>query len=285
MKLRRSVLYVPGNKPRALEKSRGLPVDCVIYDLEDSVGPDAKDEARKRVVEALSVANTAGQERVVRINGPQSDWVSQDVAALKRSGADAVLLPKIESADDIRSYRKLFGEQASHDPAFWIMAETPAGILNMSEIIAADAAIKLIVMGLEDLALETRIRHTPGREGFLYTLGACLMAARAHGLEIIDGVYTALGDETGFKAECEQARVLGFDGKSLIHPRQIDICNQCFSPDDAQIQWAEEIITAWDEQQHQGRSVVVVTGRMIEHLHVSEARRVQALAALISSKL
>jgi citrate lyase subunit beta/citryl-CoA lyase len=283
MKLRRSVLYVPGNKQRALEKSRSLSVDCVVYDLEDSVGPAAKDEARDRVVIALSAGNITGQERIVRVNGLQSDWVEQDLAIMKQAGADAILLPKINSADDVRSYRKLLGQQDKDIPAFWIMAETAAGILNMSSIAAADPAISTIMMGLEDLALETRIRRTAGREGFLYALSACVIAARAHDLEIIDSVYTAFGDETGFMVECRQANDLGFDGKSLIHPRQVEICNQCFSPSADEVVWAEKIVAVW-EQQSEGQSVVVVNGRMIEHLHVSEARRVLALAAAVDTK-
>lgn len=284
MKLRRSVLYVPGNKTRALEKSRTLSVDCVVYDLEDSVGPQAKDEARDRVIHALSVENTTGQERIVRINGLHSDWVGQDVAAIKHAGADAVLLPKISSADDVRSYRKLFGRADTNTPGLWIMAETAAGIMKMSEIAAADAAIGVIMMGLEDLALETRILRTPGREGFLYAMSACVMAARSLGLDVIDGVYTALADETGFVAECEQADGLGFDGKSLIHPRQIEVCNRCFSPTEDEIRRAQEIVAVWDEQERAGHSVVVINGRMVEHLHVSEARRVLVLAAAVNAK-
>jgi citrate lyase subunit beta/citryl-CoA lyase len=284
MKLRRSVLYVPGNKQRALEKSRSLSVDCVVYDLEDSVGPAAKDEARDRVVIALAAENITGQERIVRINGLQSDWVEQDLAIMKQAGADAILLPKISTADDVRSYRKLLGKQDMNTPAFWIMAETAAGILNMPSIAAADPAISTIMMGLEDLSLETRIRHTAGREGFLHSLGACVIAARAHDLDIIDGVYTAFADETGFMAECKQANDLGFDGKSLIHPRQVEICNQCFSPSADKVVWAEKIVAVWD-QRSEAQSVVVVNGQMIEHLHVSEARRVLALAAAVKTKI
>lgn len=284
MKLRRSVLYVPGNKPRALEKSRTLSADCIVYDLEDSVGPQAKNEARDRVVHALSMANSTGQERVVRVNSLHSDWVKQDVVAISQTSADAVLLPKIRSADDVRSYRALFHQVGMTAPVFWIMAETAAGIMNMSEIVAADAATSVIMMGLEDLAMEARIRHTPGRDGFLYALGVCVMAARARGLDIIDGVYAAFEDETGFMAECRQAIELGFDGKSLIHPRQVDICNLCFSPREDEIRRAENLVAVWDEQQCEGHSVVVVNGRMVEHLHFSEASRILALAAAVKVK-
>jgi len=285
MKFHRSVLYVPGNKPRALEKSRGLAADCVVYDLEDSVGPKDKDVARDLVVRTLSVANISGRERIVRVNSLNSDWVKQDVTAIKQLAVDAVLLPKISSAGDIRDYRRLFGAENRDTLVFWVMAETAAGIMNMQEIAAADPAIQVLMMGLEDLAMETRIRHTPKREGFLLALSTCVMAARAQGLDSIDGVYTALEDEAGFLAECRQAVDLGFDGKSLIHPRQIEICNQSFSPDQAEIRWAEEIVTAWEEQQRLGHSVVVINGRMIEQLHVAEAHRILKLATALTEKV
>ena len=284
MKLRRSVLYVPGNKPRALEKSRGLAVDCVVYDLEDSVGPNDKDEARENVLRALSLAKPDTQERIVRVNSLQSGYCEQDIAAVMSSDADAMLLPKINSADDVRAYRSLMGDKGDDSTALWIMAETPSGIMNMPQIARADPSIDVIMMGLEDLALETRIRRTPGRDGFLYAMSASVMAARASGLDIIDGVYTVLENTEGFKAECRQAMELGFDGKSLIHPRQVDICNQCFSPDEEDIRRAEQLVAVWEQQKSEGHSVVVVNGRMVEHLHVSEARRVLALAQAVRVK-
>ena len=279
MKLRRSVLYVPGNRPYALEKSRTLAADCVVYDLEDSVGPQDKDKARENVVAALSLPNTGIQERIVRINGLNADMVVKDVDALKHTNADAVLLPKIDSAEDVRAYRKLFGPHQENMPGFWLMAETPRGILNIAEIATSDAAVAVITVGLEDLSLATRIKRTPRRDGFIYAISACVMAARAYQLDIIDGVYTSLDDEKGFMAECRQAIDLGFDGKSLIHPRQVDVCNQCFSPAEDEIRRAQEIVAAWDGAQHTGQSVVVLNGQMIEHLHVTEARRVLSLAA------
>jgi len=278
LKIRRSVLYVPGNNQRALEKSRTLSADCVVYDLEDSVGPQAKDEARDQVVRALVETGASRQERIVRVNNLQSDWVEQDIAAVKRTAADAILLPKIRSAKDIQAYRKLIGDASNDGQAIWLMAETAAAVLNMSEIVAADPAVRVIMMGLEDLATETGIRYTPNRAGFMYALSASVMVARAHGVDIIDGVYISLDDEVGFTAECKQACELGFDGKSLIHPGQIDICNERFSPSSEDIRRSEEVVLAWNEERCEGQTVVVVGGRMVERLHVSEARRILARA-------
>ena len=284
MKLRRSVLYVPGNKPRALEKSLGLAADCVVYDLEDSVGPGDKWQARENVIQTLSLGNPRRQERIVRVNGLQSEWCEQDIAAVRSSAADGVLLPKIEAAEDVDAYRQLLGDEASQHTPLWIMAETAAGILNMQQIAIADPAIAVILLGLEDLALETRIRHTPDRNGFLYAMSASVMAARASGLDIIDGVYPAFRDSAGFMAECREAVTLGFDGKSLIHPSQVDLCNQCFTPDEDETRRAEQLLAVWDQNRRQGQSVVVFDGRMVEHLHVKEARRVLALATAARSE-
>jgi citrate lyase subunit beta/citryl-CoA lyase len=283
MKLRRSVLYVPGNKPRALEKSLGLAADCVVYDLEDSVGPGDKRQARENVIRALAREKPRRQERIVRVNGLKSEWCAEDIAAVKSSAADGVLLPKIEAAEDVSAYRQLWGDQVPQQQ-LWIMAETAAGILNMRQISIADPAIAVIVLGLEDLALETRIRRTPDRNGFLYAMSASVMAARASGLDVIDGVYPAFRDSAGFMAECRQAVMLGFDGKSLIHPCQVDLCNQCFTPDEDETRRAEQLLAVWDQNRCQGRSVVVFDGRMVEHLHVKEARRVLALAAAARSE-
>jgi len=284
MKLRRSVLYVPGNNQRALEKSHSLAADCVVYDLEDSVGPEDKSRARERVLHALSLDNTGRQERIVRVNGLGTTWVEEDVAALKRVAVDGVLIPKIKSAADIRSYRELFEERSQDSQALWIMAESAAGIINMDEIVASDPGIEVIMMGLEDLALETGIAMTKGREGFLFALSKCVMTAKAHGLAIIDGVFTSLDNESGLSAECEQAGRLGFDGKSLIHPRQINICNHSFSPTEAQIIQAQQIVDAWQAESAKGRSVITVNGRMIEQLHVTEAQRVLRQLAMIRAK-
>ena len=282
MILRRSVLYVPANKPRALEKSLSLPADCVVYDLEDSVDPASKQEARERLVSFLAQDQSRGQECVVRINSLISGWAEADMQAIKHCGVDAVLWPKIKTAKDIHACRQLVGAEKSSSPAFWIMVETAAAFLSLREIVMADAAIRVMVLGLEDLSVETRIRRTPSRSGFLHCLSTAVLTARAHGLDVIDGIYAQLDDETGFKAECQQAYELGFDGKSLIHPRQIEPCNQSFSPRPEEIRQAQEVVKAWQRQSAPGHSVIVVEGRMIEQLHVDQAHRVLALAAAAS---
>lgn len=282
MILRRSVLYVPANKPRALEKSGTLAADCVIYDLEDSVGPASKQEARDCLVSFLAQGKTSDQERVVRINSLGSGFAEDDVQAIRDCDVDAVLLPKIRTADDIHEYRRLFGEVTAESPAFWIMLETAAGMLNLRELVTADDAILVLVLGLEDLSLETRIRRTQSRSGFLHVLSTAVLTARAHGLEVIDGVFTQLDDEPGFLAECQQALELGFDGKSLVHPRQIETCNRIFSPSEDEINQAQKIVDAWDQQSALGQSVIVVDGRMVEELHVNQARHVLVRAAAAS---
>jgi len=282
MTLRRSVLYVPANKPRALEKSRTLAADCLIYDLEDSVGPTAKSEARDYLVSFLAQDKSHRQERVVRINSLSSGWADADVQAIKDSGVDAVLLPKIKTAEDIHAFRRLFGEARDSSPALWVMVETAAGILNLREIVGADDAIQVLVLGLEDLSLETGIRRMPSRNGFLHCLSTNVLIARAYELDVIDGVFVHLDDEPGFQAECQQALELGFDGKSLIHPKQIEICNQCFSPSQDEIRHAREVVKAWEQQSAAGHSVITLEGRMIEQLHVKQAERLLAKAAAAS---
>jgi citrate lyase subunit beta/citryl-CoA lyase len=269
---------VPAANARAVDKSLELDADCLVYDLEDSVGPDAKDEARERVIRILSAPGRPSQQRIVRINGLDSDWLEQDSVALRQVGAQKVLLPKIRRAEDILRFRELLGRTEEAGPAFWIMVETASCISQLPGILAADEAIEVIMMGLEDLAVETGIQNRPGRQGLLYALQFCVLTARAHDLGVIDGVFTAFLDEAGFEAECRQALELGFDGKSLIHPNQLDTCNRCFSPDDAAVREAREILQAWKDHQLRGQSVAVVDGRMIEHLHVNQARRILARA-------
>ncbi len=284
MILRRSALYIPANKPRALEKSGTLAADCVIYDLEDSVGPTAKTEARDRLVSFLAQDQSKGQERVVRINSLRSDWAEADVLTIKDSSVDAVLLPKIRTAEDIRAYRQLFGKATDASPAFWVMVEAASGILNLREIVMADNAIRVLVLGLEDLSLETNIPRTPLRSGFLHCLSTAVLTARAHGLDVIDGVFTQLDDDTGFESECQQAIDLGFDGKSLIHPKQIEICNHIFSPSQEEINQAQKVVNAWEQQSGLVQSVIMVDGRMIEQLHVNQAQRILARAAAASRR-
>lgn len=281
---RRSLLYMPGSNPRALEKARSLPADGLILDMEDSVSPDAKQVAREQIVAALEEGGYGHRELMVRINALDTEWARDDIAAICASNTepDAILVPKISTLGDVEEAVAALQEggcPASID--VWIMAETPLCILNIGEI-AAHPRLRGIVMGTSDLSKDTRVRHTPNREGFLTALNLCVYAARAHGLDIIDGVQLDLENDELLAQSCEQGRDLGFDGKSLIHPRQIDATNTAFAPSEAEIEGAREIISAFEAAQAEGKGVVVVKGRLVENLHVEEARRNLALAEAIA---
>ena len=283
---RRSVLYMPGSNARALEKARTLPADALILDLEDAVAPDAKESAREQVAAALRAGGYGSRETVIRVNGLATPWGHADLVAAATAGADAVLLPKVESADAVRHAEAVLDQAgAPADLPLWCMLETPRGMLHAGEISAAGPRLGGLVMGTSDLAKELHAAHTPLRLPLITALGLCLLAARAHGLAILDGVFLDLQDEAGFAAACRQGRELGFDGKTLIHPKQIEPANQAFAPDAAEVAQARRIIDAHAEAMRQGRGVVVVDGRLIEHLHVAEARRqvelAEAIAALV----
>lgn len=272
---RRSVLYMPGANPRAMQKARELPADAVILDLEDAVAPDAKQQARENVITELQRGGFDGREVVVRVNGLDSEWGEADIKALRDCKFDALLLPKVETSGEIDAAVELLGEQKN--TPIWTMAETPRGILNI-DAIAAHPRVQVIVMGTNDLAKELRIPQTPRRLGFFSSFGLCILAARAHGCDIIDGVYINLDDDEGLRASCEQGLELGFDGKSLIHPKQLAITNEVFSPSPEAVEQARAIVVAWQQAQQEGRGVLVVNGRLVEALHVQEAERVLALA-------
>jgi len=272
------VLYAPGANRRALDKARSLPSDGLILDLEDAVAPDAKAVARDTVVAALAEGGYGYRRRVVRINGLDTPWGEADITAMARAGADAILLPKVESVQAVQAaVAALDAAGGPADLPLWIMAETPRGILEIDAIAAAHPRLQVIVMGTSDLAKELRVRHTPGREGLLASLGRCVLAARARGLEILDGVYLDLRDAPGFAAACEQGRDMGFDGKTLIHPKQIEPANRAFGISAEALQQARQIIAAWREAQQSGSGVCVVAGRLVENLHVEEAERVVAM--------
>jgi citrate lyase subunit beta/citryl-CoA lyase len=281
----RSVLYAPGGNGRALDKARALPIDALILDLEDAVAPDAKTAARDTVVGELEAGGYGYRRTIVRVNGLDTPWGAEDVAAVARTGADAVLLPKVESPRMVLdAIAALDAAGGRSDLPLWIMAETPRGIQEIEHIAAAHPRLQVIVMGTSDLAKALRVRHTPGREGLLVSLGRCVLAARAQGLDILDGVYLDLQDEPGFAAACEQGRDLGFDGKTLIHPRQIDPANRVFGISAEALQQALRIITAWGAAQQAGSGVCVVAGRLVEHLHVEEAERLLAMHAVINDR-
>jgi len=281
----RSVLYAPGSNARALEKARSLPIDALILDLEDAVAPDSKAQARDGVVAALAAGGFGDRIRVVRVNGLDTPWGQEDIAAVARAGADAVLLPKVEQPRTVHAaLAALDAAGATPDLPLWIMAETPRGILDIDRIAGAHPRLQAIVMGTSDLARELRLRHSPQRTGFIASLGLCVLAARAHGLAILDGVHLELQDEAGFEAACEQGRDMGFDGKTLIHPHQVEIANRVFGISEQAVQQAQRIIQAWAEAEAAGSGVCVVDGRLVENLHVEEARHLLAMHEVIRGR-
>jgi len=279
---RRSVLYMPGSNPRALEKARGLAADALILDLEDAVAPDAKADARQLVCEALKARGYGKRELTVRVNGLTTPWGRDDIVAASTSGAHALLLPKVEGAGYIREVLSIMDVAgAPDDMAIWCMMETPLGILHAERIASASPRIGGFVMGTSDLTKDLQAQHTRDRIPMLTGLGLCLLAARAFDIGVLDGVHLALDDMETFEASCHQGHAMGFDGKTLIHPKQIDIANQVFGPSDAEVAFAKRIIDAHGEASREGRGVVVVDGRLIENLHVQDARRTIALSNAI----
>ncbi len=280
---RRSVLYMPGSNARALEKGRSLPADGLIFDLEDAVAPDAKETARDQIVAALKEGGYGRREIAVRVNGLDSPWGRDDVKAMATSGADAILLPKVETAAMIHELEKLMEEAgAPKTMGIQCMMETPLGMLNAKEVAGASRRITCLVMGTSDLVKDLQAAHTPERLPVLTSLGLCILAARAYGIAITDGVHLDLSDDAGFAASCRQGKELGFDGKTLIHPKTIAKANEVFAPSQAEIDWAHKIIAAHAEATAAGKGVVVVDGKLIENLHVEAARRQVALAEAIS---
>ncbi len=285
VRLRRSVLFMPASNARALEKARTLPADALVFDLEDAVAPDAKPQARRMAVAAAGAGGYAPREIVIRVNALDTPWALDDLAAVARSGADAVLLPKVESAAAVHEVLRVLDE---HDAparlALWCMLETPRGVLRAEEIAAASARVTALVMGTSDLTKDLRARHTPDRLPLVTSLGLCLLAARAHGRAALDGVHLDLDDEAGFRAACRQAAAMGFDGKTLIHPKTIAAANEAFAPAADEVARARRIIDAHVEAVARGQGVVVVDGRLVENLHVDDARRLVALAEAIATR-
>jgi citrate lyase subunit beta/citryl-CoA lyase len=282
VRLRRSVLFMPAANARALEKARTLAADALVFDLEDAVAPEAKPEARRMAVAAASGGGYAPREVVIRVNALDTAWGRDDLAAVAASGADAILVPKVESAAAVHeALGALDAAGAPSGLALWCMLETPRGVLRAEAIAAASPRVAALVMGTSDLTKDLRARHTPDRLPLVTSLGLCVLAARAHGLAALDGVHLDLDDEAGFLAACRQAAAMGFDGKTLIHPKTIDGANDAFSPSPDEVARAQRIIDAHADAVARGRGVVVVDGRLVENLHVEDARRVTALAAAI----
>ena len=281
---RRSVLYMPGSNARALEKGRSLPADALILDLEDAVAPDAKEAARAQVAAAVSQGGYGHREILIRVNSPESDWGNDDIQAVARTGAHAILLPKVESAAVVQRIDAWMTDLgAPADMALWCMIETPMGVLKAEEIAGASQRLGGFVMGTSDLAKDLHAAHTPMRLPMLTALSVALLAGRAHGLTLIDGVHLDLNDDEGLVASCRQGVELGFDGKSLIHPKQVAAANAAFAPSAAEVEFSRRIIAAHAEATAAGQGVVVVDGRLVENLHVENAQRLVALADAIAA--
>ena len=275
---------MPASNARALEKARTLPADALVFDLEDAVAPDAKESARAMACAAARSGGYGRREIVIRVNGLATPWGEADLAAVAGSGADAVLLPKVEDAEGVReALRVLAAHGAPESLAVWCMLETPRGILRAEAIAAASPRVAALVMGTSDLTKDLHARHTRDRHPLVTSLGLCVLAARAHGLAALDGVHLDLDDEAGFAAACRQAREMGFDGKTLIHPKTIALANEIFAPSPEEIAWARKVMAAHAEATAQGKGVVVVDGRLVENLHVEEAQRLVALAETITA--
>lgn len=284
---RRSVLYMPGSNARAMEKARDIPADALILDLEDAVAPDAKEEARAQVVAAVKAGGYGKREIAIRVNGLDTPWGMDDIKAAVVVQPHAILVPKINSADDVaRAEAALTQAGASASLQLWCMIETPLAILNIQAIAeqarALGSRMTLWVMGTNDIAKELRAAHTPDRVPMLASLGLSVIAARAYGLVILDGVYNDIKNEEGFISVCEQGRDMGFDGKTLIHPSQVLPCNTVFSPDPETVAFARKTIDAFELPENKGKGVLKVDGRMVEILHAEIAKRTVAIADAIA---
>jgi citrate lyase subunit beta/citryl-CoA lyase len=281
---RRSVLYIPGSNIRALEKGKTLPADVLILDLEDAVAPDVKNKARSQVCEIVQGGGFGLREIVVRVNGLATPWGYGDIAAAASCGADAILLPKVESADAIRQMETIMvANGAPETMAIWAMMETPRSILRAERISESSRRMECFVMGTSDLAKDLDCAHTRERLPMITSLGYCLLAARAAGLAILDGVYLDLHDDEGFEYACRQGAELGFDGKTLIHPKTIEVTNRIFTPSAEDVEWSRKIIQAHADAAVRGQGVAVVDGKLIENLHVESAKRLVAMADAIAA--
>ncbi len=281
---RRSVLYMPGSKARALEKAKTLAADALILDLEDAVTPAEKPAAREMVADAVRGGGYGGREIIIRINGFDTEWGDDDLAAVAATGPDAILVPKVESAAMVLDAAERMTKAGAPDTtALWAMMETPLGMLNAADIAAASPRLTCLIMGTNDLVKELGAAHTPDRAPVAAALGHCMLAARAHGLAIIDGVYNAFKDDDGLRRECEQGLAMGFDGKTLIHPAQLDVTNDVFAPSEDDIASARRQVEAFSEVEAAGQGVAVVDGRIVENLHVAAARQLLARAEAIAA--
>jgi citrate lyase subunit beta/citryl-CoA lyase len=286
---RRSVLYMPGSNARALEKAKTLPADGVILDLEDSVAPDAKEAARQQVVNIVKGGGFGAREVFIRVNAVDTPWHADDLAAAALAGPDAILVPKVSSAETLELIgRRLLDMHTDAKTRVWAMIETPLAIFNILAIAAeakdSESRLAGFVLGTNDLAKDTRARLVPGRAPMLPWLATVVAAARIYGIDVLDGVYNDLGNAEGFATECRQGVEFGFDGKTLIHPNQIEPCNKAFSPSPEEVVWARKMIAAFDLPENKSKGVVSIDGRMVERLHADMARRTVAIAEAIGAQ-
>ncbi len=276
---------MPGSNERALEKGRTLDADGLILDLEDSVAPEAKEEARTQINAALEEGGYGAREIAVRTNALDTIWGEDDLRAVAAMNCHAAVLPKVDGAETVLAAAEILDAAGAPDGmAIWCMMETPLGILNAREIAFAHPRVGCLVMGTSDLAKDLRCRHTPDRSPFLFSLSTCVVAARAAGIAVLDGVHLDLSDDEGFRASCEQGRDLGMDGKTLIHPKTIAAANEVFAPSPEEIAWSRKIIAAHADAAAEGKGVVVVDGKLVENLHVAEANRLVAMADAIAER-
>lgn len=284
-RIRRSALYLPGSNERAIEKARSLPCDVVILDLEDAVAPEAKEPARALAVQAVVDGGFGQRELVVRVNGLGTPWGVADISEVARAGPDAILVPKIDDGTALRAYDALLAE-APAETRVWAMIETARSMFALHDIASQAEATRLacFVMGTNDLAKELRASPGIGRDGFVGFLSSAVAAARAHGLAAIDGVFNDIRDEEGLMRQCAQALALGFDGKTLIHPGQIEPCNRIFTPGDDRVEAARAIVQAFDMPQNMGKGALKVDGQMVERLHLEQARALLAMRAQIDRR-
>jgi citrate lyase subunit beta / citryl-CoA lyase len=284
---RRSVLYVPGDNERALEKTQSLAADAIIIDLEDSVAPTNKEQARAQACEAVRRGGFGSREVILRVNPIETPWGMADLHAALAAEPHAILVPKVSHAGDIIGTAKVIKAQgAATQIRLWAMIETPMGIINAREIAACgpdpDNRLSCFVLGTNDLLKESRARSSNNRFAVVPWLAMTLVAARAYGLDVIDGVYNDFKDDAGFRAECEHGRTLGMDGKTLIHPSQVVPCNEVFSPTEDEVTWSQKIIKAFEQPENARKGVITVEGRMVERLHLVMAQRVAAIANAIN---
>ncbi len=281
---RRSVLYMPGANPRAMEKARTLDCDAIVFDLEDAVAAGAKAEARARVAEAVTTGGYGHRELVVRVNGLDTPWGAEDLAVAARLPVDALLFPRVESAAQVQATELAVDAAGGGHLPLWLMIETPRGVLDVREVATASARVGCLVMGTSDLVKELRARHTDSRANLAFALQSCLLAARLAGIDALDGVHLDFRNPESFARSCEQARDMGFDGKTLIHPSQIEAANAAFGYSHEAVADARAVLAAWQAAQAAGKGVAELDGRLIENLHAAEAQRVLAFAEALAGR-